>query len=48
MNNRSLPPFPPMQLTAGTQALLISLRVFLGVVTVMAVYTFIHGLPGAS
>ena len=46
MNNRSLPPLPPMVLSARAQTGLIALRVFLGVITVMAIFTFLHGLPG--
>jgi hypothetical protein len=45
VDNRSRPPLPPMILTARTQSLLIGLRLFLGVITVMAIYTFLHGLP---
>ena len=44
MNNRSLPPLPPMALSRSAQGALIALRLFLGVITVMAVFTFIHGL----
>jgi len=43
-HDRSRPPLPPMVLSAGAQAGLIGLRVFLGVITVMAVYTFVHGM----
>ena len=46
MNERSLPPLPPMELSARAQTLLIGLRLFLGVITVMAIFTFLHGLPG--
>ncbi len=46
MNERSLPPLPPMELSARTQTLLIGLRLFLGVITVMAIFTFLHNLPG--
>ena len=46
VDNRSLPPLPPMVLSARTQTALVALRVFLGVITVMAIYTFLHGLPG--
>ena len=46
MNNRSLPPLPPMVLSARHQTLLIGLRLFLGVITVMAIFTFLHGIPG--
>jgi len=46
MNNRDLPPLPPMVLSARAQTGLIALRVFLGVITVMAIFTFLHGLPG--
>jgi len=45
MNDRSRIPLPPMVLSARVQTGLIALRVFLGVITVMAVYTFLHGLP---
>ena len=44
VQNRNLPPLPPMALSAGAQTGLIALRVFLGVITVMAIYTFIHGV----
>ena len=43
-HDRSLPPLPPMALSATAQNSLIALRVFLGVITVMAIYTFIHGV----
>ena len=43
-HGRTLPPLPPMVLSAGAQTGLIALRVFLGVITVMAIYTFIHGV----
>ena len=46
MNERSLPPLPPMELSASAQTLLIGLRLFLGVITVMAIFTFLHGVPG--
>jgi hypothetical protein len=46
MNDRNLPPLPPMVLSARAQGALIALRLFLGVITVMAVFTFLHGLPG--
>ena len=46
MNDRSQIPLPPMVLSAKAQAGLIALRVFLGLITVMAVYTFLHGIPG--
>jgi len=42
--DRTLPPLPPMVLSASAQTGLIALRVFLGVITVMAVYTFVHGM----
>lgn len=45
-HDRSRPPLPPMKLSARTQSLLIGLRVFLGIVTVMAIYTFVHGVAG--
>jgi hypothetical protein len=41
-HDRNRPPLPPMALSAGAQTGLIALRVFLGVITVMAVYTFLH------
>ena len=44
VQNRDLPPLPPMALSASAQTGLIALRVFLGVITVMAIYTFIHGM----
>jgi hypothetical protein len=44
MSNRDLPPLPPMALSARAQAALIALRLFLGIITVMAIFTFIHGL----
>ena len=46
MNNRNLPPLPPMVLSVRAQSALIALRLFLGVITVMAIFTFMHGLPG--
>lgn len=45
-HDRSRSPLPPMKLSARAQSLLIGLRLFLGMVTVMAVYTFVHGLSG--
>ncbi|HMA49289.1 MAG TPA: hypothetical protein VKP60_06015 [Magnetospirillaceae bacterium] len=45
-HDRTRPPLPPMVLSATAQTGLIALRVFLGVITVMAIFTFIHGLPG--
>ena len=45
MNNRNLPPLPPMVLSARAQTGLIALRLFLGAITVMAIFTFLHGLP---
>jgi len=35
-----------MILSARAQTGLIALRIFLGLITVMALYTFLHGLPG--
>lgn len=46
MNNRNLPPLPPMVLSARAQTGLIALRLFLGVITAMAIFTFLHNLPG--
>ncbi len=43
-HDRNRPPLPPMALSASAQTGLIALRLFLGVITVMAVYTFIHGM----
>ena len=43
-HDRSRPPLPPMALSATAQTGLVALRVFLGVITVMAIYTFIHGM----
>lgn len=43
--NRDLPPLPPMALSARAQTGLIALRVFLGAITAMAVFTFLHSLP---
>jgi hypothetical protein len=43
-HDRSRPPLPPMALSATAQTGLIALRMFLGVITVMAIYTFIHGM----
>ena len=43
-HDRTLPPLPPMALSAKAQTGLVALRVFLGVITVMAIYTFIHGM----
>jgi hypothetical protein len=36
-------PFPPMQLSRGTQAALIGLRIFICVTTAMAIFTIVHG-----
>jgi hypothetical protein len=38
------PPLPPMALSARAQTGLVALRVFLGVITLMALYTFLHPL----
>ena len=46
MTNRTLPPLPPMALSARAQTGLIALRVFLAAITAMAIYTFLHGLTG--
>jgi hypothetical protein len=46
MSSRPRPPLPPMILSARAQTGLIALRIFLGLITVMALYTFLHGLPG--
>ena len=46
MSSRLRPPLPPMVLSARAQTGLIALRVFLGIITVMALYTFLHSLPG--
>ena len=46
MNNRSLPPLPPMVLSPRARTSLVALRVFLAVITAMALFTFLHGLPG--
>jgi hypothetical protein len=35
-------PFPPMQLGRGTQAALISLRLFICLTTAMAIFTIVH------
>jgi hypothetical protein len=43
-HDRTRPPLPPMALSASAQTGLIALRVFLGVITVMAIYTFVHGM----
>ena len=45
-HDRSRAPLPPMALSARVQTGLIALRVFLGITTVMAIFTFLHGLPG--
>ena len=39
-------PYPPMKLGAAARAGLIGLRVFLGLVTAMAIFTFLHGAGG--
>ena len=46
MNDRSLAPLPPMALSARARTMLVGLRLFLGAVTMMALYTFLHGLSG--
>ena len=43
-HDRTRPPLPAMALSARAQTGLIALRAFLGIITVMAVYTFIHGM----
>lgn len=43
-HDRNRPPLPPMVLSASAQTGLIALRLFLGVMTVMAIYTFVHGM----
>ncbi len=43
-HDRNRPPLPPMALSVRAQTGLIALRLFLGVITVMAVYTFVHGM----
>ena len=46
MNRRSPQPLPLMDMTAKTRVLLIALRLVLTAMTVMAIATFVHGLPG--
>ncbi|MDB5395627.1 MAG: hypothetical protein JWM91_3133 [Rhodospirillales bacterium] len=36
-------PFPPMRLSRAARAALIGLRLFLGLITAMAIFTFLHG-----
>ena len=43
-HDRSRAPLPPMDLSPRAQGALIALRVFLAVITVMAVFTFLHPL----
>ncbi len=40
------PALPPMSLSPAARAALLGLRVALGLVTAMAVFTFVHGLHG--
>jgi hypothetical protein len=39
-------PYGPMLLTPAARAGLMALRLFLGLITVMAAVTFLHGLHG--
>jgi hypothetical protein len=39
------PPFPTMRLSRTARAALIGLRLFLGLTTAMAIYTFLHSHP---
>jgi hypothetical protein len=39
----ALHPFPPMRLSRLARVALIGLRLFLGLVSAMAVFTFLHG-----
>lgn len=41
-----LPELPRMVLGPGLERVLIALRILLGLVTVLALYAFIHGLSG--
>ncbi len=45
-HDRTRAPLPPMALSVPAQTGLIALRVFLGITTMMAIYTFLHGLTG--
>jgi hypothetical protein len=42
---RDLTPYPPMALGPAARAGLMALRIFLAVMTAMAVYAFLRGLP---
>ena len=44
---RTAAPFAPMSLTPAARAGLMILRVFLAVITAMALYAFLRGLRGA-
>ena len=44
---RTPAPYPPMHLAPAARAGLMSLRVFLAVITAMALYAFLCGLQGA-
>lgn len=39
-------PYEPMQLSPAARAGLVGLRLLLGLVTAMALFTFLHGLHG--
>jgi len=41
----ALEPYPPMALGPATRAGLLGLRVALGLITAMALFTFFHGAP---
>jgi hypothetical protein len=41
----ALRPFPPMRLSRAARAALIGLRFFLGLITAMAIFTFLHSNP---
>ena len=40
-----LEPYPPMALGPAAKAGLLGLRVALGLITAMALFTFLHGAP---
>ncbi len=45
--DRSAPePYGPMSLSPAARAGLVGLRLLLGLVTAMALFTFVHGLHG--
>jgi hypothetical protein len=41
--HQALPPFPPMRLSRAARAGLLGLRLILGLISAMAIFTFLHG-----